>query len=397
MQPNRLAMRSLALAMFAGAASMRLLDPLLPEIAESFGKSVGSTAATVSAYAISYSCLQLVYGPLGDKYGAYRLVIGAVLASAITALLCAAAPSLGWLVGGRLLSGGVAAAIGPLTMAWVGARTSEAERPVAIASVTGAGLLGVTFGQIFGGLLGAYAGWRASFCLISMFFVFAGSGMLLSVKRYPQLLLSESDQNADHEVASPRLFSLLQSGAVRLVLFAVLIEGIGMYMSFTYVAVVLRKQVGLDTGMASLLISLFALGGIVFVVMTNKLVLYLEEGTRAALGAMLTAASIAILPYTTSIILAGSALMTIGFGFFMLHNVLQVRATRMEPLARSASMSLFAAVFFFAEALGAATGGWMLDRVGVAVPYVISAVMLSALGIALLVKDRRRVSLSVCG
>src|SRR4029450_11972333 len=50
----------------------------------------GSAAAeTVTAFAIAYGALQLVYGPIGDRYGKYRIIIVATLASALTSLACA--------------------------------------------------------------------------------------------------------------------------------------------------------------------------------------------------------------------------------------------------------------------------------------------------------------------
>jgi MFS transporter, YNFM family, putative membrane transport protein len=89
----------LAAAIFAGAASMRLLDALLPTIAKTYGATIGGAGLTVTAYAVSYSLCQLVYGPLGDRVGPFRVIGWTAGASALAALGCALAPSLGWLVG----------------------------------------------------------------------------------------------------------------------------------------------------------------------------------------------------------------------------------------------------------------------------------------------------------
>ena len=88
----------LATAILAGAASMRILDTLLPDIAKYYGRSVGSTGAAVTAYAISYSGCQLLYGPAGDRIGPYRIITLAAVLSAVAALGCALAPSFTWLV-----------------------------------------------------------------------------------------------------------------------------------------------------------------------------------------------------------------------------------------------------------------------------------------------------------
>lgn len=96
---------------------MRCLDALLPSIADSFGRSIGSAGGAVAAYSLSYSLVQLVYGPLGDRFGAYRVGTAAACPSALAAAACGLATSLEGLVALRFAAGAVAAAIGPLTLA----------------------------------------------------------------------------------------------------------------------------------------------------------------------------------------------------------------------------------------------------------------------------------------
>lgn len=383
-----LATRALALAIFAGAASMRILDALLPDVALTYRESIGSCAAAVSAYAISYSCCQLFYGPLGDRLGAYRVVTGAVIGSAFAASACALAPSLNWLIGTRLVAGAVAAGVGPLILAWIGERTSEAERPIAVASLTGASILGTTFGQVSGGLLGAWAGWRAGFWLVGFLFASAGAAMLLLARCQPQLLESGVPETGNHPNPERRLLGLMRYRHVWSVLLAVLVEGIAIYMSFTYIAALLRGRLALGSGGAGLLIALFGLGGIIFVISAKRIVPRLAEGTRALIGAALAAAALALLPLIRTMMSAGFVLAALGFGFFMLHNVLQVRATQMAPQSQGSATALFASAFFLAQAIGAAMGGWMLDRVGVIIPFEISAAILAILGITLFIEKR---------
>lgn len=389
MHDFRFAMRALALAIFAGAASMRILDPLLPDIAKSYGQSIGSTATVVSAYAISYSFCQLFYGPLGDRLGAYRVVTGAVLVSTFAALSCALATSLYWLVAMRFLSGAVAAAVGPLTLAWVGGLTGDAERPVAIAKLTGASILGTTLGQVGGGLIGQYAGWRSAFVMVGLLFGAASAVLLFLAWRQPHLKASGKSDIGEGRGDAPKLAELFRSPRVQSVLIAVLIEGIAIFMSFTYIAVLLKTHLSLNTGEAGVLIALFAVGGLVFVSSAGNIVSRLQEGHRAAIGATLAAISLALLPFAGALITAGACLFGLGLGFFMIHNVLQVRATQMEPRSRSAATSLFASSFFMAQAIGASIGGFLIDRVGLIMPFEISAAILISLGYFLYSRERR--------
>lgn len=73
----------LACAGFASAVAIRVCDPMLPEIAQSFGTTNGQAAGTITAFAIAYGLCQLIYGPLGDRYDKYRLILFATFACII--------------------------------------------------------------------------------------------------------------------------------------------------------------------------------------------------------------------------------------------------------------------------------------------------------------------------
>jgi hypothetical protein len=109
----------LALAAFASAATMRITDALLPQIASHFMVTTGAAGRVVTAFAVSYGLLQAVFGPVGDRLGKYRVVTVATVLSAFGAITCALAPTLDALTAARFLSGASAAAtrIGNLTRA----------------------------------------------------------------------------------------------------------------------------------------------------------------------------------------------------------------------------------------------------------------------------------------
>ena len=67
----------LSLAAFASAASLRATDPLLPQIAADFSVTTGAASAAITAFALSYGLLQVVCGPLGDRFGRYRTIAAA--------------------------------------------------------------------------------------------------------------------------------------------------------------------------------------------------------------------------------------------------------------------------------------------------------------------------------
>jgi predicted MFS family arabinose efflux permease len=376
----RIVMIVLATAIFAGAASMRILDALLPEIASDYGKSIGTTGAAVTAYAVSYSGCQLLYGPLGDRIGPYRIVTLAAFLAGLAALGCTLAPSFDWLVALRFLAGGLSAGIGPLTIAWISHATTARHRPIAIARMTGASIIGTTAGQIGGGLIGQFFTWRACFLIIALLFGISAWALASTGARHPRLRLigRRVDENG---AGHPGLRSLLCRPGLRFTIIAVGIEGLAMYMSFTYVAALLKGRLSLSVAAIGLVIALFGVGGISFVLLARRFVENITERYRAVLGGSLLFVGFGMLMLVSSRLIAGCAMFVLGLGFFMLHNILQVRTITMAPDAPGTAMSLFAATFFLAQAMGATVGGWSFDHLGPSVSCGASAVILAGLGV----------------
>src|SRR5690242_18283017 len=59
----------LAVAGFAGQSMVRSADSLLPQIAADFAVTVGAASIVVSAYSLMHGSMQLVIGPIGDRFG----------------------------------------------------------------------------------------------------------------------------------------------------------------------------------------------------------------------------------------------------------------------------------------------------------------------------------------
>src|SRR5450631_2427221 len=110
----------LSLAAFGSGISLRVTDPLLPQLTNEFGVSLGDASLVITAFSVAYGVSQLFFGPLGDRHGKYFIVACAAFACAITAMLCGFATGFSSLLAARFLAGATAAAIIPLSMAWIG-------------------------------------------------------------------------------------------------------------------------------------------------------------------------------------------------------------------------------------------------------------------------------------
>jgi len=170
----------LALAGFASGSGMRLLDPLLPLVADTFHVTVASTAVLVAGFMLPYGLGQAVLGPLGDRLGKLRVVCVAVTLYGLFAAACAAASGMTVLVALRAASGLFAGAIIPLIMTHLGDVVSYGERQATLGRfMTGMVMAQMLTGPI-SGIIGEHGGWRLSFLALGLFAI--GTGATLTAR-----------------------------------------------------------------------------------------------------------------------------------------------------------------------------------------------------------------------
>ncbi|WP_338440192.1 MFS transporter, partial [uncultured Aquabacterium sp.] len=172
----------LSMAAFASAAATRLCDPMLPDLARHFGGSAAEVAWAVSGYAVAYGCLQVIFGPLGDRLGKYRLIALCTLACVPGSLLAALASSLDGLIAARVLTGVTAAGIIPLAMAWIGDTVPYEQRQSTLARFLIGQVLGVVGGQFIGGIFADTLGWRWAFGAMALLYLAVGVGVLAQAR-----------------------------------------------------------------------------------------------------------------------------------------------------------------------------------------------------------------------
>lgn len=158
---------------FASMALTRVCDPMLTTLGREFQVSVGRASHVISWYALAYGALQLAWGPLGDRLGKIPIVIRAGFACAALCLVAGFATDFSLLVALRVAMGATAAAIIPLSMAWIGDLVSYEDRQQTLARLMASTVTGMMVGQWFGGLAADHLGWRWAFMALSVVFLLA--------------------------------------------------------------------------------------------------------------------------------------------------------------------------------------------------------------------------------
>jgi DHA1 family inner membrane transport protein len=82
--------------------------------------------------------------------------------------------------------------------------------------------------------------------------------------------------------------------------------------------------------------------------------------------------------------------MVAGFGFYMMHNTLQARATELAPGARGSTFALFAASMFLGQGIGPPFAGTLSHLAGFQALFISVGIIVAALGLiaAFLLKQR---------
>ncbi|WP_206069895.1 MFS transporter [Knoellia koreensis] len=164
MTPSRRIFAGLSIGNFLVLLDTSILNVALPDVQRDLGSSSTALPWAAVAYTISFAGLLLAAGAVSDRFGARKVYAGALAAFAALSLACAAAPSIGALIGGRVLLGAAAACMVPSSVALLaGLFEHPGARARAIgvwAAVTSSGLL---LGPMLGGLLVTAGGWRLVF------------------------------------------------------------------------------------------------------------------------------------------------------------------------------------------------------------------------------------------
>ncbi|MFG2934484.1 MFS transporter [Streptomyces sp. NPDC048282] len=180
----------------------------LPDMQDRLHTSLSGLQWIVDAYVLLVAMLLLSGGVFADRFGRKRVYLSGVVVFTLASVLCAFAPSLGWLITGRVLQGIGAAALSPGSLALLAAAYPvPQERVKAIGLWAGISGIGLAAGPLAGGLLVNAFDWRA------IFLVNAPIGVVLLLAALPTLSESRNPHAPAIDVPGTVL-SILGVGAL---------------------------------------------------------------------------------------------------------------------------------------------------------------------------------------
>lgn len=181
-KPQRLIVLLAALVAF-GPLSIDMYLPSLPLIAENLGAQASQVQSSISAFLVGLFFGMLFYGPLSDKFGRRKLLVGGIALYLIATLACLLAANAEQLIAARFLQALGAAAASVLARAIVRDIFPIQDAAKVLSLMHLVTMIATLLAPLVGGYLILIAGWRSIFLVL---FVFAAIILYFTLQKIPE-------------------------------------------------------------------------------------------------------------------------------------------------------------------------------------------------------------------
>ncbi len=378
---------SLTLGNFAIGTGVMIVPGMLNELSADLAVSPAQVGLLISAFAMTICIAGPLLAGWTSAIDRRKLLTASLLLYAAMHLLSALVPGYGLLLPARMVTAIGAAIFTAQAAATAGLMVAPEIRGKAIGMVFLGWSIAAVVGTPIGAYLGARIGWRPTFGLVGALSALFAAGVWLRIP--PGLFVAPMDRAAWK--------ALLANKPLLFVISVTAVQALGMFMMFSYMALLLKDFIGATPTVISLMFLCFGITGVIGNVIGARVmdrVGPVRVGI-AAMGCML--AAIALWPLTRGSLSATIVLTLLwGLGCFAINGAQQVWLVTLAPPLASASVSLNSSAVYLGQAVGAFAGGAIVSLQGTATLSFFSAIpMAAAIGISLYaanMANRRRLA-----
>lgn len=173
-----------------GSLAIQMLVPALPDVTASLGATSEDGQLLIAAYLGVLAVGQLGWAPVADRFGRRPVILIGLLLFIAGTLACAAAQSLSFLLGGRVLQaiGASSSLVTARAMATDGGKAGTAAAPLAV--LTSVTLISPALAPVIGGVVVSLADWRMLFWLLA---ALGSLGLILAWCTLPETLATRGE------------------------------------------------------------------------------------------------------------------------------------------------------------------------------------------------------------
>ena len=374
---NRVLILLFAITGGVAVGNLYWAQPLLGDIAESFGTQPGSTGLLITLTQLGYATGIFLLVPLGDIRDRRRLIPLIMALSALSLCLTALAPSMPWLLAAMALTGMTTIAGQILTPF-----ASDLASPQQMGKVTGtiiSGMLtGILLSRTVSGVIADFFGWRA------VYFLASGCTVLLMLLMLRMLPADLPRQHLRYGQLMRSMLSVIAGSTTVRITLAIGFCGFMVFSMFWTSLTFLLSSAPYSYTVSQ--IGLTGLAGLAGALMARRAGVLHDRGlsvpaTGFALVMGIFALSLAAYD-RNSIYLVLAAIVLLDIAIQTLNVLNQTRIISVNPAMRSRLSTVFVVCNFLGGASGSALAGFLWRLAGwAAVMSGGTAVLSMALGI----------------
>jgi predicted MFS family arabinose efflux permease len=339
---------------FVIGCGVMVVPGALNDISSSLQVSVATAGQLISAGALLMCIGAPLFAAVAAGWDRRRLLALSMVWYAALHFACIAAPSFAALLPLRVLAMVSPAIFTPQAAACVGLLVLPEQRGRAITFI----FLGWSLASVLGLPIGAYVagtlGWRSAFALVGV----------LSVASALWVWRTMPDGIKPPALSAAAWRETFRSRALMLCVAVTVMYSAGQFVLFSYFAPYYKQKIGITPGELSLLLMWFGVFGFLGNIVMSRNIDRIGASRAVMAGIAAMALSLLIWPLGTSLALAALVAIPWALGCFSSNSAQQARLLGIAPALASGSIALNTSAMYAGQAIGAASGGWLIANDG---------------------------------
>lgn len=339
---------------FVIGTGVMVVPGTLNEISASLRVSVPTAGQLISAGALLMCLGAPLLAAVVAGWDRRRLLALSMIWYGVLHLACTAAPDFAALLPLRVLAMIAPAIFTPQAAACVGLLVPPEQRGRAITFI----FLGWSVASVLGMPLGAYVGglfgWQSAFAVVGV----------LSLASAWWVWRALPDGVKPPALSAAAWRETLRSRALMICVGVTMLYSASQFVLFSYLAPYYKYKIGVTPTQLGLLLMWFGAFGFLGNVIMSRHIDRIGASRAVMAGIVLMAVSLFIWPLGTSLVLAALVAIPWALGCFSSNSAQQARLVGIAPNLASGSIALNTSAMYAGQAIGAASGGWLIGLGG---------------------------------